>query len=114
MSIRPSIDPTTLPRLDTIAIGFNRVGDEGAEALASMMSAGSVPLLKDLGVQKNGIGPKGLQAIADAVASGEVPLLTAVNCKKNLGDDMCVQEAVQDAIDWTLQQSPPRSDMIQP
>ena len=56
----------------------NKIGDEGAAALAQALREGAMPRLKGLNLGKNGIGTKGVAALADSLREGGAPDLKVI------------------------------------
>ena len=59
-----------LARLEGLWLNFNKLGDEGAAAIAAAAAGGGMPRLKMLHLCKNQIGDAGMQALASAFACG--------------------------------------------
>ena len=49
------------------------MGDETATALATLLEAGAMPKLETLGLDRNQIGEAGMAALASAIRGGALP-----------------------------------------
>ncbi|EOD19123.1 hypothetical protein EMIHUDRAFT_369653, partial [Emiliania huxleyi CCMP1516] len=66
------------PRLDTLSLGNNKIGDEGCKALAAALGKeGAAPRLEYLYLDNNEIGDEGCKALAAALKEGAAPSLKA-------------------------------------
>ncbi|CAK0872197.1 unnamed protein product [Prorocentrum cordatum] len=74
-----------LPRLQLLGLDGNRVGDEGAAALAAALRApGALPSLQLLGLDGNRVGDEGAAALAAALrAPGALPRLQLLGLASN-------------------------------
>ena len=82
-----------LQQLETLHLGGNRMGDETAAALASLLEAGAMPKLKELRLGRNQIGEAGMAALASAVRGGALPSCDYLVLSFNPGSAAPVQEA---------------------
>ena len=68
------------PRLETLCLNNNGIGDEGCKALAAALcKEGAAPRLKKLDLGFNRIGDEGCKALAAALKDGAAPRLTELN-----------------------------------
>ncbi|EOD32288.1 hypothetical protein EMIHUDRAFT_364631, partial [Emiliania huxleyi CCMP1516] len=66
------------PRLETLQLGCNKIGDEGCKALAAALGKeGAAPRLEELRLGDNEIGDEGCKALATALKEGAAPSLKA-------------------------------------
>ena len=56
-------------------LGFNKISDRGAKALAAAFAEGAMPKLETLNLNHNKIGDEGAMALAEAVGKGALPEL---------------------------------------
>ena len=82
-----------LQQLETLDLSNNRMGDETAAALASLLEAGAMPKLKTLGLRNNRIGEAGMAALASAVRGGALPSCEEIELQVNPGSAAPVKEA---------------------
>ena len=82
-----------LQQLETLWLGYNRMGDETAAALAALLEAGAMPKLKELGLDSNQIGEAGMAALASAVRGGALPSCERIYLGDNPGSAAPVKEA---------------------
>ena len=76
-----------MPKLKTLGLNYNQIGDEGVVALAEAVGKGALPKLKTLGLGDNQIGDEGVVALAEAVGKGALPKLEELNLVSNqIGD----------------------------
>ncbi|CAK0835981.1 unnamed protein product [Prorocentrum cordatum] len=79
-----------LPRLQSLDLSGNNVGDEGAAALAAALRApGALPSLQKLDLRSNNVGDEGAAALAAALrAPGALPRLQELDLSHNrVGDE---------------------------
>ncbi|CAK0833706.1 unnamed protein product [Prorocentrum cordatum] len=78
-----------LPSLQVLGLARNRVGDEGAAALAEALRApGALPSLQVLSLDENLVGDEGAAALAEALrAPGALPSLQVLGLAKNRVED---------------------------
>ncbi|EOD35128.1 hypothetical protein EMIHUDRAFT_373341, partial [Emiliania huxleyi CCMP1516] len=66
------------PRLETLYLKRNKIGDEGCKALAAALGKeGAAPRLEGLNLGSNQIGDEGCKALAAALKEGAAPSLKA-------------------------------------
>ena len=66
------------PRLETLNLGNNKIGDEGCKALAAALGKeGAAPRLEMLALNGNQIGDEGCKALAASLKDGAAPSLKA-------------------------------------
>ena len=66
------------PRLETLILRGNKIGDEGCKALAAALGKeGAAPRLEELWLLNNKIGDEGCMALAAALKEGAAPSLKA-------------------------------------
>ena len=82
-AIASSMSASTVPMLEEIIFGENPMGDEGGRALTSMLADGRMPQLRTLDIRKCEIGDEGLRAIAEAISLQTTRALEKVIAKKN-------------------------------
>ena len=80
-------------RGETLNLRANRMGDETAAALASLLEAGAMPKLKELYLDDNQIGEAGMAALASAVRGGALPSCEMIDLRGNPGSAAPVEEA---------------------
>ena len=68
VSLAPSL--ASVPRLHSLWLDGNRVGDVGASALASALAGGALSRLRRLSLERNEIGDAGLAALGTALQIG--------------------------------------------
>ncbi|EOD26952.1 hypothetical protein EMIHUDRAFT_236263 [Emiliania huxleyi CCMP1516] len=80
------------PRLETLYLGENKIGDEGCKALvAALGKEGAAPRLEKLDLNWNKIGDEGCKALAAALGKeGAAPRLETLYLGENkIGDEGC-------------------------
>ena len=77
-----------LPRLEQLTLDNNRIGAEGAAALAQIATDGALMVLTCLGLSGNPIGDEGVKALAKACSDEEVlPRLEQLHLREtHVGD----------------------------
>ena len=65
-----------MPRLKSLELHKNKIGDNGMQALASAFAGGAFRELEVLGLRWNKIGDAGLTAFAAALKKGALPALS--------------------------------------
>ena len=63
---------------ESLALQGNKMGDEGAAALAQALREGAMPQLAELNLGRNRIGSKGVAALAESLRQGGAPKLRLV------------------------------------
>ena len=77
-----------LPRLSTLYLGWNNIGDSGLTSLATALGSGALPSLTVLNLTRNQMGDIGVTALASALGKGALPSLRGLNLGYNkIGDD---------------------------
>ena len=92
-TLRAAHERGGLQKLETLGLDDNRMGDETAAALASLLEAGAMPKLETLGLDGNRIGEAGMAALASAVRGGALPSCKEINLRGNPGSAAPVREA---------------------
>ena len=69
------------------------MGDETATALATLLEAGAMPKLETLGLDRNQIGEAGMAALASAIRGGALPSCKEIYLFGNPGSAAPVKEA---------------------
>ena len=64
-------------------LGFNKISDRGAKALAAAFAEGAMPKLEKLFLDRNQIGDEGAVALAEAVGKGALPKLKELHLSNN-------------------------------
>ena len=64
-------------------LGYNKISDRGAKALAAAFAEGAMPKLEKLDLGQNRIGDQGAKALAEAVGKGALPKLKGLNLGNN-------------------------------
>ena len=64
-------------------LGFNKISDRGAKALAAAFAEGALPKLEKLILLRNQIGDEGAVALAEAVGKGALPELFRLDLVSN-------------------------------
>ena len=76
-----------LPKLETLNLEANRIGDPGISALADACARGGLPKLEALQLYRNQIGDAGVSALASACARGAMEKLEVLLLVNNqIGD----------------------------
>ena len=74
-------------QVESLYLYDNKLGDEGAAAIAAAAAGGGTPRLKTLLLADNQIGDAGMQALASAFAAGAFRELEQLNLGGNAGTD---------------------------
>ena len=82
-----------LQKLELLSLSGNRMGDETAAALASLLEAGAMSKLEVLNLQRNQIGEAGMAALASAIRGGKLPSCRKIRLYDNPGSAALVKEA---------------------
>ena len=93
-ALRAAHERGGLQKLEGLYLYSNRMGDETAAALVSLLVAGAMPKLKILALQRNQIGEAGMAALASAVRGGALPSCEEIYLDGNPGSAAPVQEAL--------------------
>jgi hypothetical protein len=83
-----------LRKVEELNLGFNRMGDGAAAALAALLEEGAMPNLEGLSLISNRMGDDGVAALASALRGGALPACTTIDLSDNPGSAAPVYEAL--------------------
>ena len=86
-----------LPKLKSLVLASNSIGDVGVTALATAVGSGALASLQQLWLQKNAIGDAGMSTLASACANGALDSIQSIHLSGNPASQEAKQ-AVLDAI----------------
>ena len=91
-ALRYAHEEGALANLKTLFLSFNKIGDRGVAALASVLQEGAMPNLEGLSLERCGIGEAGMAALASAIAEGAAPSCKGILLGSNPGSAAAVKE----------------------